>query len=390
LTDTTAEQQTVQAGSPLTPDLEIEHIEVIPILAPLAREYRGSHYRMTERATTIVRIRTRGGVVGEAYGGDEVSALGSITNIIREEIAPRLIGMNVAAPHRCWEAAFPVTFDILRDRREGLVALACVDTAIWDALGKALGVPCRTLWGGYRESIPMIVIAGYYGTPVDAIPESIHELRGMGFAGVKFKVGGASPAEDAQRLEMARAAAGSDFILAMDANQGFTVAESLELCKRVSHLDIRWFEEPVRWQNDQRDLRDVRARGGIPVCAGQSEFSPSGCRDLMEQGSIDVCNFDASWSGGPTAWLRTAAIAHSYSVEMGHHEEPQVGSHLLASQMHGTYAECFHPDRDPFWWNLIANRPPLISGSMSLPLGPGLGWVLDDEYITRHRWSPRD
>ena len=89
-------------------------------------------------------------------------------------------------------------------------------------------------------------------------------------------------------------------------------------------LNVRWFEEPCRWHNDKRALRDVRMRGGIPVCAGQSEYTPSGCRDLMETGSIDVCNFDASWSGGPTVWRRTAAIAHAYDVQMGHHEEPQV------------------------------------------------------------------
>ena len=45
------------------------------------------------------------------------------------------------------------------------------------------------------------------------------------------------------------------------------------------------------------------------MCAGQSEYSPSGCRDLMETGAIDICNFDASWSGGPTQWRRAAAVA---------------------------------------------------------------------------------
>src|SRR5690606_23280678 len=125
------------------------------------------------------------------------------------------------------------------------------------------------------------------------------------------------------------------------------------------------------WHNERRGLRDVRLRGTIPVCAGQSELSPSGCRDLMETGSIDVCNFDASWSGGPTAWRRTAAIAHAYGVQMGHHEEPHVAAHLIASQSHGTYVECFHPDRDPFWWNLIVNRPQLKDGLLQLPIEPG-------------------
>ncbi len=366
-------------------DLTIEDIEVIPVIAPLAREYRGSHYRMSQRATLVTRVITRGGLVGEAYAGDEVESLHDIARVTMDEIRPRLIGLSVMSVERCWEAAFPATFDILRDRRVGLVAVAGVDSAIWDAHGKALNTPCHILWGGYRDRLPMIVIGGYYGSTLKQIGQEIEQYRSMGLAGIKFKVGGASPTEDAERLRVARSAAGSDFIIAMDANQGFAVQEALELCTKVSDLNIRWFEEPVRWQNDRRDLRDVRFRGGIPVCAGQSEVSPSGCRDLMEAGAIDVCNFDASWSGGPTVWRRTAAIAHSYSVQMGHHEEPQVAAHLVGSQPHGTYVECFHPDRDPFWWNLIANRPPLVDGALVLPDGAGLGWQLDEEYIRQFR-----
>lgn len=70
---------------------------------------------------------------------------------------------------------------------------------------------------------------------------------------------------------------------------------------------------------------------------------------------------------------------------MGHHEEPQVASHLIASQPHGTYVECFHPDRDPFWWNMIANRPAVVGGELVLSDAPGLGWQLDLDYIRRYR-----
>jgi L-alanine-DL-glutamate epimerase-like enolase superfamily enzyme len=129
----------------------------------------------------------------------------------------------------------------------------------------------------------------------------------------------------------------------------------------------------------------VRSRGGIPVCAGQSEYSPNACRDLFETGAVDVCNFDASWCGGYTNWAPMAAAARLYSVELGHHEEPQIALHLLASQPHGTYVEVFHPNRDPIWWKLIANRPEVVDGVFTAPDGPGLGWVLDDEFIAHHR-----
>ena len=78
-------------------------------------------------------------------------------------------------------------------------------------------------------------------------------------------------------------------------------------------------------------------------------------------------------------------MALAFDVSMAHHEEPQVASHLLCSIPHGTYVECFHPDRDPIWWNLIANRPPLVDGQIELSDAPGLGWELDGDYIERYR-----
>lgn len=365
--------------------LTITRLETIPVLAPLAREFRGSYYRMTHRATVILRLHTADGVVGEAYVGDEDTSLPEIESIINNEIAPLVVGEDAFATERLWERAYPVTFDILRDRRLGLVALAALDTAAWDAIGKALQQPLWRLWGGYRNTISMIAIGGYYGEPLGSISEEMASYRELGLAGVKFKVGGATPEVDAVRVQRAREAAGDDFVIAIDANQGYSVSEAVDLCRRLDGVNVRWFEEPVRWHNDRRDLRDVRLKGGIPVCAGQSELSPSGCRDLMETGSIDVCNFDSSWSGGPTVWRRTAAIATAYNVQMGHHEEPQVSTHLLSSQAHGTYAECFHPDRDPFWWNLIANRPALQDGAITLSSAPGLGWELDWDYVDRWR-----
>lgn len=369
-----------------SPDrLTIKEIELLPILVPLRREYRGSYYGMTSRATIITRVHTEEGVVGIAYAADEDKTLADIAQVIRQEIAPRLLGENAFGYARCWELGYPATYDQLRDRRIGLVALASVDFAIWDAIGKALRKPLWQLWGGYRNRIPVNIIGGYYGADLAGIKEEVAEWRDLGFRGCKFKVGGRSAAEDAARVRAARDAAGDDFVITIDANQGYRVQDALELCRLIADLDIRWFEEPCIWTNDGRDMREVRERGRIPVCAGQSEYSPAGCRNLMEAGAIDVCNLDASWSGGSTSWLRMAALAHVYSVELAHHEEPQVAAHLLASQPHGTYVEVFHPDRDPIWWNLIANRPSLVDGEMILPPGPGFGWELDWDFAAHHR-----
>ncbi len=366
--------------------LRIERIETIPIRVPLERTYRGSHYKMTHRSTIITRVHTSSGIVGEAYAGDEDAGLEQIDRIIHEEIAPRLIGEDGFSIERCWELSRPATWDILRDRRLGLVATACVDVALWDAIGRALNLPLWRLWGGYRDTVPVITIGGYYADDAD-ISGEVAGLVEAQFAGMKFKVGGLSPQEDAVRLRQARRAAGEAFALAVDANQGWTPAEAIRFAQLVEDCDLLWFEEPCQWQNDRRAMRDVRLGGGVPVCAGQSEFSAAGCRDLMETGSIDFCNFDSSWSGGPTEWRRVAGMATVYDVQMAHHEEAHVAAHLLASIPHGTYLEYFHPQRDPIWHNVIANPPALRDGRISLPSGPGLGWELDWDYVNRYRIS---
>jgi D-galactarolactone cycloisomerase len=170
-----------------------------------------------------------------------------------------------------------------------------------------------------------------------------------------------------------------------DANQGYNLRDAVRFCRLVENLDVRWFEEPCHWTDDRRAMRDVRLITGVPVAAGQGEVSLAGARDLMIEGAIDVCNFDASWAAGPTQWRRAAAIASSLGVQMGHHEEPQISAHLLAAIPHGTYVECFHPERDPLFWNLIANRPPIRDGLYPVPSGPGFGLELDREYIARYQ-----
>jgi D-galactarolactone cycloisomerase len=364
--------------------LTIREIETIRIRVPLGKTYSGSYYRMTHRSTIVTRLHTDEGVVGVGYAGDEDATLEQIDAVIHEEIAPKLIGLDAFAVEKIWELAYPVTFDLLRDKRVGLVACSSIDTPVWDAVGNALGQPLWRLWGGYRDRVPIISIGGYYGTGI-GLEEEVLELASSGFAGMKLKVGGQSPEEDAKRVRAARRVAGDDFVLTVDANQGWRPQDAIRFARLVEDCDVFWFEEPCRWHNDRLAMRDVRFAGGIRVCAGQSEYSAAACRDLMAAGAIDFCNFDASWSGGATEWRRVAAIAHVFDVRMAHHEEPQISSHLLASIPHGTFTEVFHPDRDPIWWKMIANRPPIEDSSIALPTSAGLGWELDWDFVEAHQ-----
>ena len=105
----------------------------------------------------------------------------------------------------------------------------------------------------------------------------------------------------------------------------------------------------------------------------------------MVDSAIDFCNFDSSWSGGPTEWRRVAAMALSFDVRMCHHEEAHIGAHLLASIPHGTFADTMPPDRDPVWNRMIVNRPRIASGCITLSESPGFGWELDEDFIQAHR-----
>src|SRR5690606_12273252 len=116
--------------------------------------------------------------------------------------------------------------------------------------------------------LPAICIGGYYSDDESDIARQIERYVALGFAGCKFKVGGRSPEEDARRTRLARRTAGDDFILMVDANQGYTRAEAIQFARLTQDLDLRWFEEPCRWLNDRLSMRDVRLIAGIPVAAG--------------------------------------------------------------------------------------------------------------------------
>src|SRR2546425_749126 len=130
-----------------------------------------------------------------------------------------------------------------------------------------------------------------------AIVRLIHEMeayREAGMAGCKFKVGGLAPDEDARRVEAARRAAGPDFVLAVDANRGWSAQDAIRFARLVEPLDIRWFEEPCHWYDDVALMARVRHATRIPVTAGQSEITSHGVRRMLDARAVDFVNLDAS------------------------------------------------------------------------------------------------
>jgi len=367
--------------------MKIHSIEAIAIDIPLKRNFGGSTYSVLKRSTVITRARTDEGLVSEVYNGDNREHGREIVRLIHEQLAPRVKGMSILEVERAWQAMFDLSHTS-GDRKTLLEAIACVDCALWDLVGKARGKSVCGLLGGDRVELPIISIGGYYmeGKTLADIGREMEQYRAAGMAGCKFKVGGLSPEEDFKRVETARKAAGPDFFMVVDANRGWNLQDAIRFARLIEPLDIGWFEEPCHWYDDVAMMAKVRQSTRIPVTAGQCEITSHGVRRLVDAGAVDYVNFDVSEGGGVTDWRRAAEICRSAGVRMAHHEESQISNQLLAGVAHGTYVECFaDPERDPVWQMMWANRPAIRNGMMEVSKAPGFGIELDWKMIERYR-----
>ena len=378
--------------------MKIKDLRAIPLERRLRKVFHGGTYRIDTRNTLVTEVHCEEGIIGQAFGGDEERYQKDVARVINEPFRELLVGRALFSIEQLWEEMFRAsglgllnrgihTID-LANKCILMQAIAAVDIALWDALGKALNTPLYQLLGGCRQKVPVIAIGGYYeqGKGDKELAEELCHYQRSGLAGIKLKVGRLSPADDAERVRFAREVVGDSFIIACDANQAWEVDQALDFCRRVQDLNVSWLEEPVVWYDQLYGLPQVRAKGGLPVAAGQGEISRFGCRDLVRAGAVDILNVDATIAGGITEWRRVAGLASAFNVQMAHHEEPQVSAHLLASTPHGLYVEIFpDPDRDPMWYDLPAQRPLIKDGFFHVPNGPGLGMPLNPEVIARYR-----
>jgi D-arabinonate dehydratase len=267
-------------------------------------------------------------------------------------------------------------------------AVAIIDLALWDALGKSLGVPVNALLGRARERVPVIGIGGYKqrADPLEGLLEEVDAFLTAGVCGIKLKVGGRPVEADLRRVEALRDHFGDRILLACDANQAWSLEEAVRFAAGARPFRLDWLEEPLRWDDQYVGLARLREKTEIPINAGQGEISALGCRDLILNRCIDILNVDATIAGGVTEWRRAAAFAGMMDVRVGHHEEPQVAVHLLASVPHSTCVEIFpDPERDPMWHELVADKPEIREGAMIPPERPGFGLSYNREVIDRYR-----
>jgi D-arabinonate dehydratase len=379
--------------------MKIKHIEAVPLIRKLEDVFQGGTYKITSRNTIVTRVELDNGVVGETFGGDEDQYHFEVCRIVNDIFKPQLIGRDVRDIEAHWEKMWWTRVDLNNRGIHSLdvakhcvhaQAVAAVDIALWDALGKSLKQPVFKLLGGFRESVPVIAIGGYVmkGKTMADLETEIEYYKEQQICGMKLKVGKLSIEEDIERARTARKVGGPKFHLCTDSNQSWTVAEAMKFARNVQDLNLAWLEEPVRWHDQIEGNARVRSLG-IPINAGQGEISRHGCRDLVVRGAVDILNVDATIAAGVTEWRRIAGMAHCFGVSMAHHEEPQVALHLLAGVANCLCVEIFpNYNRDPMWFDLPVQQPVIRDGLMQLPDAPGFGLPLKKEVI--EKWGVSD
>jgi D-arabinonate dehydratase len=232
-----------------------------------------------------------------------------------------------------------------------------------------------------------IVTGGYYteGNDHAELIDEVLQTKENGFAVTKIKVGGLSPLEDAKRIEAVRSAVVDDFMIAVDANQGWSRNEAVAFGQAAKDLDLLWFEEPVHWYDEIQGMKYVRRKTGTNVCAGQSEFCARGCRELVEGEAVDMLNFDVSIGGGVTEWIRVARMAETHQVLMTHHEEPLIANHLMGAIKRGLCPEYFSAIRDPLTPILLEGAPEIENGWVKIPDASGFGLTFNEDVIDRYK-----
>ena len=332
------------------------------------RGARGTHDRSD---FVLVRIQTSLGVVG--YG--EVSATPrwsgedavSATHFLRQVLSPAIIG----EPLRSVPA--------LRARMELALAgnpftKAGLDTALWDALARSLGVRVVDLLGGPRRTeVPTKMSISGDG---DVLAETLGAIRARGFRSFKVKVGTGHD-RDVERFRLARELVGDGTFLGADSNGGWTRSEAMRTVRDLAPYGPAFIEQPVA-PHDLDGMRQVRTLG-LPVVADESVYGPEDVAAVIRAEAADVISVYVGMAGGLGRAVQAIETANLFGLDalIGSNGEFGVGA---AAQVH---VACAAERLSPFPSDIIGHHyyeeyvlesPVPIDGIVArLPDGPGLG-----------------
>jgi L-alanine-DL-glutamate epimerase-like enolase superfamily enzyme len=314
-----------------------------------------------------VTIETDEGItgLGDAFFGRIAGGPDALAALIQHELKPLIVGRD---PRLVRQLHVDMRRETEYHGTQGLatVGIAAVDTALWDCLGRARGVPCWQLWGGAHTEIRAYAMVGWLNYDEDEVRSICARAVAQGFSAVKIKVGYPTLREDVRRVEAVREAVGDAIDIMVDANQSLTTAEAIRRGRAFGELGCLWWEEPIPADDIDGYAALVRALD-IPIATGENLYSAADFARFFKREAVDIVQPDLRRAGGPTALLQVGQLADAFRIPYASHGGGPVQLNVMACLPNALYLET----------GLIAENSPLtlVDGRVQIPQGPGFSWA---------------
>ena len=343
-----------------------------------------SHFIVPTANELLIKIKNKDGNSGFGLA-TSYTDISPLVKPFSNGIADLIIGEDPFSPERLYEKIFKLTDTRISSEkgwsREALIRIsAALDIACWDLMGKASNIPLYKLFGGYRNKVPVYVTCAYYrdGKDEKELRDELKKLIQLGHQSFKVKVGGLSIKEDFKRLEIIREEIGFEKNLMIDVNRAWDLKTAIEGVKEFETFNPTWIEEPVRWEDDRRSLRELSKRTTVPLSGGESETTIYGCRSMLEENAIQILQFDCTMFGGFTNGKKLASLCEINHIDIAPHHDCYIHAPLVASSPAGRILESFDDERDPLQSELFDIKHEMKNGWIHLNENPGLGLNISD------------
>jgi len=322
------------------------------------------------------------------------------------DLAPLLVGEDPTRVEHLWQMMWRQHFwhgsGIVRS-----TAIAGIDLALWDIVGKSLGVPCHKLWGGpVRDHIRLYSHLGggnmesFYETPVeqaDRFAELARRAVDEGFTAFKamavpptMPLEGLKPIKAAERCVAAmREAVGDEIDIMVDCHARPSPAMGLQMAKALDPYGLYFFEEPC-WPECLDGLAMINAAVSTPIATGERLTHLAAFRDLFARRGCEVCQLDITHCGGLSEARRIAALADAHRIALAPHN-PQGPVSTAASIEFGfsqpSYVICESVHEDVPWRQDIVDEGFSIdpqTRTVRPQTRPGLGVSVNEDEIKKH------
>ena len=343
-------------------------------LAPKVKRVDAIQSFMSQE-TPFVTVYDSDGASGTGYSYTIGTGGPSIMALLEHTLAPALVGRDPDRIEGIWRDLLFVTHATAVGAITSL-ALAAIDTALWDLKCKKAGLPLWKAAGGAREQVPLYTTeGGWLHLETQELVDDAVEMQLKGFKGSKIKIGSEHISQDATRLDAVRAAVGDDYEIMTDANQSFSLSEAIRRARVLEEYGVGWFEEPLP-ADDVNAHVQLSRRTSVPIAVGESMYSVSQFKDYLQMGAASIVQVDVARIGGITPWLKVAHLAEAFNVTVCPHFLMELHLALVCAVPNAKWLE-YIPQL-----NSVTTEPILIEEGYAVPSDePGLGIKWDWDAI---------